>query len=211
MTTSMQLSRLCLVSALAGVTMGAAACGGGAEATTKPSTTPVAQTGESSGSSFSRKAPVRERGGKQLTVEVGPSGGTLELGNGARLEIPQGALSDTVEITFGEGRTTSSFNNKEYEKAIGPIVQVSPAVPLAAPLMFSVPVSSIPKGFAPSDIALAAEVMASQQRGYMTDNAIATRWDYWPAAGNDGRASASLDELPGMRLQFVVSRDEEYE
>ena len=77
--------------------------------------------------------------------------------------------------------------------------------------MFSVPVTRLPEGFSEDQVALAAEVESQQQRGFQTDHAVATRWDYWNAESGSGRARASLDQLPGHRLQFVVSKDDDYE
>src|SRR3954453_19737192 len=57
-----------------------------------------------------RAIAVHKRGGEKLTAEIGSAGGTLELDNGARLEIPAGALSESVQITFAAGARTTAFS-----------------------------------------------------------------------------------------------------
>jgi hypothetical protein len=168
-------------------------------------TTPVAQAApeereESVGA-------VHERGGDKLTVDVGGQGGTLELDNGARLEIPRGALTEVTEVTFSRGTKTTAFANHEWERPLGPTLEVSPGVPLGTPVRISVPVSNLPEGFTADDLALGLEVPADQQRGAEMTGTV-TRWSYIPATSTSGRFVAELDQLPGYRLQFVVSKNE---
>ena len=84
-----------------GATCAISACGA-SSTQQQPTTFPTASSDPVESSS----SEVHKRGGKKLIVEVGPRGGTLELGNGARIAIPQGALSETVEVTFAEGART---------------------------------------------------------------------------------------------------------
>jgi hypothetical protein len=150
---------------------------------------------------------VHKRGGDKLIVEVGNAGGTLELDNGARLEIPQGALSEPVEITFGRGGHTTAFSNHEWERPLGPTLTLTPTLALGSPVKVSVPLSTLPEGFSESDLALGLEVMSDNQRAVQMTG-TQTRWDYLPASTASGRATAQLDALPGYRLQFVVSKSE---
>lgn len=148
---------------------------------------------------------VHKRGTGKLIAEVGPRGGTLELSNGARLSIPAGALSEVVEITLAEGSHTTAFSNHEYERPIGPIVEVSPEVSLNTAAVLSVPLGVLPEGFSPSDLSVGVETVAASQR-VVQGAATQTRWDYLNATASAGRAAAELPALPGYRVQFVVSR-----
>jgi hypothetical protein len=169
-------------------------------------TTPLAETA-SAESSREPVGAVHERGGDKLTVDVGDQGGTLELDNGARLEIPRGALTEVTEVTFSRGTKTTAFSNREWERPLGPTLEVSPGVPLGTPVRISVPVSNLPEGFSVEDLALGLEVMSDEQRA-VEMHGVATRWDYIPATSTSGRFVAELSELPGYRLQFVVSKSE---
>jgi hypothetical protein len=182
----------------------ASAIGCAASSTSQQPTTLSTASSEPVESSSSE---VHKRGGKKLIVEVGPRGGTLELGNGARVAIPQGAFSETVEVTFAEGSHTTAFSNHEYERTVGPTLEISPEVSLSAPLQVSVPLGSLPEGFSDSDLTLGLEVVASEQRAVQSGN-VQTRWDYLPATNQSGRAVAELSSLPGYRVQFLVSKND---
>jgi hypothetical protein len=175
------------------------ACGGTASAP-PPKTAPIAVAAPEP----ERSIPVRKRGNHKIIAEVGSEGGTLELDNGARLEIPEGALDETVQITFADGARTTAFSNKEHERPVGPIVSVAPELSIAKPVRFSVPASQLPEGFAQNDLALALELLGTQRAVEM--QGVQTRWDYFPASSEAGRAVAVLDQVPGYRLQFVVSK-----
>ncbi len=189
----------CAVSALTLVVC-VGACSGAAT-NTPAARAPEPVVGDSSDSSVA----VHKRGGEKLVVEVGRAGGTLELGNGARLEIPAGALSETVEMAFSEGTHTTAFSNHDYERPVGPIVEIGPTLALNRPLKLSVPLSRLPEGFEEKDLTLAAEVVADKQRAVQM-HGVQTRWDYLPASSDAGRAVAELNEVPGYRMQFVVSQ-----
>lgn len=151
--------------------------------------------------------PVHKRGGDKLIAEMGTAGGTLELDNGARLEIPQGALGEPVEITFSQGGHTTAFSNHEWERPLGPTLEIAPPLGLGTPVKVSVPLSQLPEGFSDEDLALGLEVVSDNQRAVQM-HGVQTRWDYLPAANSSGRATAQLDSVPGYRLQFVVSKSE---
>jgi hypothetical protein len=149
---------------------------------------------------------VHKRGDKKLIAEIGPPGGTLELANGARLTIPLGALSETVEITFAEGARTTAFANHEYERVIGPTLEIGPEASLSGPVTVSVPLSTIPEGFGEKDLTLGMEVPSDTQRLEM--QGVQTRWDYLPAQSQSGRAVAEITAVPGYRVQFLVSKND---
>jgi len=175
-------------------------CGGGS-AVAPPLPTPEAPP--SAG-----EVAVHRRGEDKLIVEVGPAGGTLELADGARVEIPAGALAEPVQITFAHGAHTTAFENREGEKALGTPLDLTPSVKASAPLVVSIPLASLPEGYSDEDLALATEVLAEEQRDYQASAGLRTRWDYIQAKHAEGRAKAELLPVPGYRVQFVLSRPE---
>lgn len=181
-----------------------AGCGGGAGSAAPGETTPSEETAEVSGGE--NLPAVHKKGAQKLIVAVGPAGGTLELDNGARLVIPKGALSSATEITLAAGARTTAFANHEYERAIGPTLEVALESGINSPLELSIPLSSIPEGFAEKDLALGVEVASSNQR-YESAN-VQTRWDYLTASGRSGRAVAELAQPPEFRVQFLVSKSD---
>lgn len=185
-----------------GATCAISACGA-SSTQQQPTTFPTASSEPVESSS----SEVHKRGGKKLIVQVGPRGGTLELGNGARIAIPEGAFNETVEVTFAEGARTTAFANHEYERTVGPTLEISPEVSLGAPLQISVPLGSLPEGFTDTDLTLGLEVVAGEQRAVQTAN-VQTRWDYLPASNKSGRAVAEISSVPGYRVQFLVSKND---
>jgi hypothetical protein len=192
-----------LITALA-APLAFAACGG----TSSPAPQSAANltSEESPGVTGEVTSEVHKRGSKKLIAEIGPPGGTLELDNGARLTIPSGALSETVEFTFSEGSRTTAFSNHEYERAIGPTLEIATGAALSSPVQVSVPISALPEGFREEHLTLGLEVPSQSQR--LESQNVQTRWDYLPAESKSGRAVASLSELPGFRVQFLVSKND---
>jgi hypothetical protein len=151
--------------------------------------------------------PVFKHGDDKIIITVGSDGGKLELKNGARLEIPDGALKEPVEITLAEGGHTTAFANHEYERAIGPTIEIAPAVVPAVPFVVSIPLEALPEGFTEEDLAMATEVVSDDQRALDVEmTGVQTRWYYMPARSRKGRVVGELAQVPGMRVQFVVSR-----
>ncbi|MDB4986023.1 MAG: hypothetical protein JWN04_1201 [Myxococcaceae bacterium] len=150
---------------------------------------------------------VHKHGAQKLIVVVGPAGGTLELDNGARLLIPQGSLNGAVEVTFAEGARTTAFSNHDYEKVIGPTLEIALDSDLLLPVELSIPDTKLPEGFSEKHLALGVEAPASTQRA-IEGQAVATRWDYLDATSKEGRAVAQLPQVPGYRLQFLVSKSD---
>jgi len=197
-------SRVALITTFAGA-VAIAACGGSSSSGASTTST-AAEESSGGGGSGDVTSEVHKRGNKKLIAEVGPPGGTLELDNGARLTIPSGALTETVEFTFSEGARTTAFANHEYERAIGPTLEIAPGAALASPVQVSVPLSTLPEGFREEHLTLGLEVPASAQR--LESQNVQTRWDYLPAESKSGRAIASISEVPGFRVQFLVSRND---
>jgi hypothetical protein len=179
-----------------------AGCGGSASQTSSGSTTTPAHEAKSE-----NVPEVHKRGADKLVVVVGPAGGTLELDNGARLLIPAGALAESVEVTFANGARTTAFSNHDYERPIGPTLDVviEGEGLQQSPVEVSIPLGKLPDGFGEKDLGIGVEVPAQQRavQGQGTN----TRWDYLTAsAAGSGRAVASLEQVAGYRVQFVVSK-----
>ena len=156
-------------------------------------------------------AAVHERGDDSVTATVGPAGGTLELSNGAKLEIPQGALGDQVDVIFGVGSRTQAFANREYERTIGPTLIIQPSMVMqpGKRATLSAPLSSIPQPFTEEDVALATEEVDEYDPQSDVRNTVQTVWQYNAASVQGGRLVAELQEIPGFRVQFLLSQDEE--
>ena len=186
--------------ALLSTSSGMFACGGASQKPTQTAASYSSPPAEQSA------AEVHKRGSTKLIAEVGPKGGTLELANGARLTIPPGAFASNVELTFAEGSRTTAFANHEYERPIGPTLEIGPEASISAPLQVSVPISSLPEGFDEADLTLGMEVPREHQRLEM--QGVLTRWDYLPAQSQSGRAVAEIGSVPGFRVQFLVSKND---
>lgn len=185
--------------------VGAVGCGGGNES--EPLFTPENTGGEAATRSA---GPVHERGDTSVTATVGPAGAVLELSNGARLEIPQGALGDEVELVFGLGARTQAFSNRDHERTVGPTLIIQPAL-VAQPgtrIVLSAPVAAIPQPFTEEDVTLATETVDEMDPRADVRPTVQTIWQYAPASVQGGRLTAELQELPGMRVQFLLSRSE---
>lgn len=174
-------------------------CGGGA-APAPRETTPVAEEAPPPATA------AHARGADEVRARVGRLGGTLELGNGARLEIDAGALTEEVEIVMRNGTDAHVFDTAETQTPLGPLVEVEPAVAAGrrSGFHFSVAAVRIPEGYPEADLALAVEESGSQREHFVSSTQ--TRWQMYPAAHHGDRFEADLDELAGHRLQFGVSR-----
>jgi len=181
----------------------AAACGGGTSQTNGGGGGTSDPVDEVTG-------PVVQSGDRNVTANVGGPGGTLSLTNGARVEFPAGALSESYEVHFSVGTQTHAFNNRDYEKPVGPTIHLQPAMALSGgSVSVSIPMSPIPSGFTEDDLTLAMEIPAAQQRSSAMGS-TQTTWMHIPASSQNGRFVAEISrEVPGMRLQFTVSEDEE--
>src|SRR5689334_2383027 len=101
-----------------------AACGGSSASSQGDGTTTAPQPHQVDPNESVPRANVH--GDHEATARVGRLGGRLEIGNGATLEIPPGALSQTVEVVFGLAPTTNAFNNHFDEEEVGPTLMVAP-------------------------------------------------------------------------------------
>ncbi|MCB9596301.1 MAG: hypothetical protein H6719_26500 [Sandaracinaceae bacterium] len=150
--------------------------------------------------------PANASGSSEATAVVGRAGGTFSLANGARLEIPQGALSEEIEVTFHDGADGQAFGDRERQRALGPMLAVEPALRTdGPPFVVSVPNQPIPNGWNAEDLAFAMEEVAEEQRAMDTLGTV-THWQFYPAAAEGSRLIARTEGLQGHRLQFGVAR-----
>lgn len=150
--------------------------------------------------------PANASGSTEATATVGSAGGTLSLSNGARLEIPSGALGESVEVTLQNGADGQAFGDRERQRALTPMLNVTPQlISEGGNFVVSYPSQAIPAGFEESDLAFAMEFVDDHQRAIDTLG-TQTRWQFFPVQVQNGRFVASVDGLPGHRLQFGVAR-----
>lgn len=176
----------------------ASGCGGARPEPVVASTAPVEEA------TPARRGPVSARGENDVRATVGADGGTLELANGARLEIPAGALDSDVEIRLHVGAEAREAWDDETKRPLGPVVDVEPAITASSgQFRVSAPAMPLPDGFDLSDLALGAEEEVGDTH---LGGATRTRWQMWPARVDGNRFVAELPALGGHRLQFGVSR-----
>lgn len=151
--------------------------------------------------------PVSASGAEEARVEVSTAGGVLTLANGARLEIPRGALNEPIEVVIRPDAQGHAFGDSESQRPLGPMVSIQPALTAGAGESFtiSVPAQPIPAGFEEADLAFAMEEVHDQQRAIDT---LGTRtfWQFYPVRVENGRFVARVNGVPGHRVQFGVSR-----
>ncbi|HEX2678486.1 MAG TPA: hypothetical protein VHM19_17660 [Polyangiales bacterium] len=146
---------------------------------------------------------VHKQGSGSVSAVLGPQGGTLELTDGPRVEVPAGAVEGGQEFVLKTAQKTTAFGNKEHEKAVGPTFSFAPDVtaPSGKSITVSVPLPSVPQGW--GDPAIAYEIDEGQVVG--AEDSTRTKWQYDNAKLQGGRVVAQLPQLPGLRLQFVIS------
>lgn len=150
--------------------------------------------------------PANASGSEEATAMVGSAGGTFSLSNGGRLEIPSGALSETVEVRFAIGADGQAFGDLENQRSLGPMLNVTPTLNSEGGMLrISVPQQPIPNGWEEDDLAFAMEEVHDEQRAIDVLGTV-TRWQFYRARVENGRLVAEVPGVPGHRLQFGVSR-----
>lgn len=166
---------------------------------------PIVDTSTTVGNEQSSTGPARARGSDEARTRVGSAGGTLELANGVRLEIPAGALTEPVEVVLRIGPQTQVVGRREGEQQLGPPILVEPAM-VAAPghrIVVSMPLAHVPASYETEDLAVAIEQPDESRALDMGGNQ--TRWQVGPVSHSGGRLSAEVDQLFGMRFQFLAT------
>lgn len=172
-------------------------CGGGT-ATQAPVEEPVVERAPA--------GPVNARGGEEVQARVGGAGGTLALANGARLEIPAGALAEEVEVQMAAVGACRAFGDAERQRPLGPVLNIEPGLSASeGAFELSIPQVALPGGYSEDDLAFAVEEPAEGARARGT-LATETRWNFLPVVVRNGRFVARTDGLPGHRVQFGVAR-----
>lgn len=151
--------------------------------------------------------PVSASGSSEATATVAGAGGTLSLQNGARLEIPRGALSEPTEVVLRRGAEGQAFGDAERQRPLSPMLNIVPTLIAANGDAFevSVPAQTIPSGYEEADLAFAMEEIDDEQRAIDTLG-TQTRWQFYPVEVENGRWKARVTGLPGHRVQFGVAR-----
>ncbi len=79
-------------------------------------------------------------GGGKTTREVGPEGGTVELAEGGKVEIPRGALNRSTSITIEEVTDPEPFADAQYIQAAGKAYAFKPhGLQFAMPITLELP------------------------------------------------------------------------
>jgi hypothetical protein len=147
--------------------------------------------------------PVSKRGSGSVSATVGAGGGSLELDEGPRVEVPAGAVSGGQEFRLNVAQKTTAFFNKEDQRPLGPTFSFAPDLqaPDGATIEVSFPLSSLPDGWGEPSIAY--EV--SQGAIVGSEDSTRTKWQYERARLEAGRVVAQLPSVNGLRMQFVLT------
>jgi hypothetical protein len=185
----------------AAAALGIAACKSGPEPRS-----PGASTASERSRGDQRVTPnsaVHKTGSGTVSALFGPSGGSLELSSGPRVEIPPGALEEGQDFVLNEAPRTTAFSNSEHERAVGPTFIFSPGVdaPDGRAITVSMRLPSVPDGWGKPSLAF--EYPVGDMVG--AENAEHTRWQYEDAKLSGGRIVAELPAVNGYRLQFVLT------
>ncbi|MEY4579526.1 MAG: hypothetical protein RL701_4229 [Pseudomonadota bacterium] len=148
--------------------------------------------------------PVSKQGSGTVTAKLGAGGGSLELTEGPRVTIPRGAVEGGQTFVLKVAAKTTAFSNKENERPLGPTFSFAP--PLEAPdgetIEVSFPLGTLPSGWGDPSIAFEYEEAANVSLG---EDSTRTKWQYEHAVLANGRLTAKLPKVAGLRLQFVLS------
>jgi hypothetical protein len=146
---------------------------------------------------------VHKSGGDKVAATMGPAGGTLDIGSGAKVEIPPGTFSEATDVVLTVSQGTTAFFNSEHEKPVGPTFEVSPGMsaPEGRTIRVSIPLASYPEGW--GEVSLGYEYPEGERVG--AEDSEHTKWQYENAKLVGGRAVAEVQELAGYRLQFVLT------
>jgi hypothetical protein len=157
----------------------------------------------SSSAPIAPRNPVSKRGSGSVAAKLGPGGGSLELDEGPRVEVPPGAVPDGQDFVLKVAQKTTAFFNKESERPLGPTFSFAPDVdaPAGEAIKVSFPLASLPDGW--GDPSIAYEIAEGEVVG--GEDSTRTKWQYERAKMTGGRIVASLPAVTGLRMQFVLT------
>lgn len=146
---------------------------------------------------------VSKSGSESVTARLGPGGGTLELTEGPRVEVPASVVEGAQDFVLKIAPMTTAFSNKESEKALGPTFSFSPPLDASAGggITVSFPLASMPDGWGEPSIAYEVEAGAE----IMGEDSTRTKWIYERAKYSSGRVVATLPQVTGLRMQFTLT------
>lgn len=150
--------------------------------------------------------PVHISGDRDVHGVIGPAGGSITLGNGFRIDIPEGALAADTTFEADIGAEANVWSSEEGEVESGPLYDLRPFVIAESGHTFTISCDAprAPAGFESADVVLGME--EEMERRAFTD-AVQTRWQYHPASRIGERYSATLGYFGGHRLQFGLIRE----
>lgn len=172
-------------------------CGGSQASAPGANTANEVQPGSAAPSA--PRNPVSKRGSGSVAATLGPGGGSLELDEGPRVEVPAGAVTEGQDFVLKVAQKTTAFFNKESERPLGPTFSFAPD--LDSPIKVSFPLASLPDGW--GDPAIAYEISEGAVVG--AEDSTRTKWQYERAQVSGGRVVASLPGATGLRMQFVLT------
>jgi hypothetical protein len=185
--------------------LGFGGCGGSQAAAPAASTAnEVKEKAAADEAAFGPRNAVSRHGSGSVALVLGTGGGTLELDEGPRVVIPAGAVKSGQEFVLKIAAKTTAFFNKESERPLGPTFSFAPALdsPDGLPVEVSFPLASLPAGWGEPSIAY--EVGEDEAISYGEDSQR-TKWQYERAKTQNGRVVALVNDLTGLRMQFVLT------
>jgi hypothetical protein len=191
--------------ALAFWALGFSGCGGSQAVAPAASTAnEVKEKANSDAAASGPRNSVSKHGSGSVALLLGVGGGTLELDEGPRVVIPAGAVQSGQEYVLKIAAKTTAFSNKESERPLGPTFSFAPGLdaPDGLPCEVSFPLASVPAGWGEPSIAY--EVGEDEAISYGEDSQR-TKWQYERAKTESGRVVARLNDLQGLRMQFVLT------
>lgn len=137
---------------------------------------------------------------------IGPAGGSIALGNGLRIEIPEGALREEVTFDVDVGADANVWSREEGETESGSLYDLRPFVAATEGHTFTIsaPARAVPQGFESARVVLGME---EERPSRAFTDVVQTRWQYHRAARQGERYVAEVAYFGGHRLQFGLLRE----
>lgn len=167
----------------------------------------VVESAPSHQNAYRDERPVYRQGQDRVDAEIGAWGGVLTLANGARLEIPRGALEATTALSFRIAEASKIFAHRDHDGPVGPSLLIEPAMKVSGgkPIALSIPFE-LPSGKeGKPEFSIATEFRKDEQR-MSSLGTTQTRWEFGPAELRGERLFALYEEVQGLRHQFLMSK-----